>query len=310
MTLHITNGSNLTEYLKDLDFKGDFLTWHEILCEGPTTTRIDSKEFIKTRQAFLNTYYNIEIDEYDLKNEIEKLEAIANYSEIVLWFEYDLFCHINAIAVISLLQQKRITQPLYFVCSGRIKGEKDLKGLGELSPEELLKHYKEKIKLEENDIEIATGVWEIYCGKDHNLLKPMIQKSSNFKYLNSCLKAHLERFPDSKNGLSRLEFHILKTVQKQTIKSKHHLLGCILNYQGYYGFGDIQIKRIIETLSEFFETKDTHLRLSRKGHEALLGRKNFSKELNNNMTYGGSRRLDFQFNSKENKLIKTVFNGH
>ncbi|PTM08975.1 MAG: DUF1835 domain-containing protein, partial [Bacteroidetes bacterium] len=33
-TLHITNGSSLTSYLKDLNFQGDFLTWHEMLCEG------------------------------------------------------------------------------------------------------------------------------------------------------------------------------------------------------------------------------------------------------------------------------------
>lgn len=308
--LHITNGSSLTDYLKDLDVKGDILTWHEMLCEGPTTPIIDSKDFIEARQAFLNSYYDVEIDEYAYKNEIGKLDHIQNYSEIVLWFEYDLFCHINLMAVINLLQQKKVTLPLYLVCSGRVKGEKDLKGLGELSPEQLLEHYKDKIKLNEDDIDIATTVWGIYCGKDHNLLKPFIVKTSSFKYLNSCLKAHLKRFPDSKNGLSRLELHILETVQQHTIKSKHHLLGYILNYQGYYGFGDMQIERMIDSLSQFLEEENNHLILSRKGHEAILGQKNFSKALNNDMTYGGSKRLEYQFNKEENKLIKTVINGN
>ncbi len=49
-----------------------------------------------------------------------------------------LFCHINLIAVISLLHQKEINLPLYLVCSGRIEGEKNLKGLAELTPEQLL----------------------------------------------------------------------------------------------------------------------------------------------------------------------------
>jgi len=310
ISLHITNGSSLTDYLKDLDVKGDILTWHEMLCEGPTTPIIDSKDFIEARQAFLNSYYDVEIDEYAYKNEIGKLDHIENYSEIVLWFEYDLFCHINLMAVINLLQQKKVTLPLYLVCSGRVKGEKDLKGLGELSPEQLLEHYKDKIKLNEDDIDIATTVWGIYCGKDHNLLKPFIVKTSSFKYLNSCLKAHLKRFPDSKNGLSRLELHILETVQQHTIKSKHHLLGYILNYQGYYGFGDMQIERMIDSLSQFLEEENNHLILSRKGHEAILGQKNFSKALNNDMTYGGSKRLEYQFNKEENKLIKTVINGN
>ena len=32
----------------------------------------------------------------------------------------------------------------------------------------------------------------------------------------------------------------------QEIKSLHHLLGYALNYQGYYGFGDLQLKRLIK----------------------------------------------------------------
>ena len=58
--LHITNGGNLTEYLKELDFKDDILTWHEMLCEGNTYSIIDTKEFLNQRKAFLNTYYDIE----------------------------------------------------------------------------------------------------------------------------------------------------------------------------------------------------------------------------------------------------------
>ena len=34
--LHITNGNVLTDYLRELDFNDDILTWQEMLCEGPT----------------------------------------------------------------------------------------------------------------------------------------------------------------------------------------------------------------------------------------------------------------------------------
>ncbi len=308
--LHITNGSSLTNYLKELNFTGNFLTWHEMLCEGPTVEQIDTHEFVEARRSFLIEYYNIDIDEYQFHKELEILNNLEAYSKIILWFEYDLFCHINLVAVISLLQQKNVTLPLFLVCSGRVKGEKDFKGLGELSENQLLDHYDNMVKLTESDIDLATSIWRIYCGKDHNLLKPYIIKNSSFEYLNSCLKAHLKRFPNSKNGLGRLEKHILEITRDNQIKSKHHLLGYVLNYQGYYGFGDIQIRRMIDKLHIFFNEKENSLKLNRKGHEALLGQHNFSAEIDNDLQYGGVRRLEYQFNKKQNKLIKTVYNAN
>ena len=308
--LHITNGSSLTEYLKELDFDGEFLTWQEMLCEGPTVRKIDSVAFINARKTFLSKEYDIIIDEYEFHNEIDKLNHAEQYSEIVLWFEYDLFCHINLIAVISLLQQKQIVLPLYLVCSGRVHGEKGFKGLSELNPEQLFQHYEQKIPLLNEDIELASTLWGLYCGKNHNLIKPFIKKTSSFEYLNSCLSAHLKRFPNYKNGLSRLEQHILETINLNKIKSINHLLGFVLSYQGYYGYGDLQVQRMIKKLSLFYSTKDQILKLNRDGHEALLGQHNYALEVNNDIEFGGVKRLDFQYHKKQKKLIKTVINAN
>ncbi|MGM5471290.1 DUF1835 domain-containing protein [Flavobacteriaceae bacterium LMO-SS05] len=309
-TLHITNGSNLTKNLKELDIAGDYLTWQEMLCEGPTEINIDTESFINLRKAFLNTFYDIEINEAEYVSEIQKLNHLEAYSEIVLWFEYDLFCHINLIGVISLLLQKRVKQPLYLVCSGRLTGEKNLKGLSELSSGQLLYHYDNKVKLTDEDIDLAESVWKTYCGKDHNLLKAYITQKSSFKYLTNCLKAHLERFPNLKSGLDTLEENILNIIKDNTIKSKNHLLGYALNYQGYYGFSDIQLTRIIDKLSIFYTEDDKKLTLNRKGHEALLHQRNYSLEIGNNIPFGGLNRSDYQFSKQQNKLIKTIINAH
>lgn len=308
--LHITNGDNLTHVLKELNVAGDFLTWQEMLCEGPTEIKIDTPSFFNKRKEFLNKYYDIEINEAEYLSEIQKFNHLDDYSEIVLWFEYDLFCHINLVAIISLLQQKHVKTPLYLVSSGRIKSEKNLKGLTELSNGQLIHHYDNKVKLTPEDIEIAVSVWKTYCGKDHNLLKNYIIQKSSFKYLTNCLKAHLERFPDLKSGLDILEENILSIIRDRNIKSRNHLLGYALNYQGYYGFTDMQISRIINKLSIFFTEENERIILNRKGHEALLHQHNFSIEIGNNIPFGGVKRFEFQFSKTENKLIKTVINAH
>ncbi len=309
--LHITNGSVLTSYLQELGIKGDTITWQEMLCEGPTTKMIDSDEFYTMRKHFLVMDYGINIEDYNFKENLNALNHLEKYSQIILWFEYDLFCHINMCAAIALLQQKSNTLPVYLVCSGRIPGEKWFKALTELSEELLLEHYANKVLLNSKDLELASYAWDIYCGKDHNLFKSLIVKPSSFLYLSNCLKAHLKRFPDSRNGLSTLEFNILKRIQEtKDIKSTHHLLGYTLSYQGYYGFGDWQIARIIKRLEVFFDQQDGVLKLNRNGHEALIGTHNFAQEVNDNSTYGGINRLRYQFNRTENKLIKTVINAN
>ena len=262
--LHITNGNSLTDYLRELDFKDDILTWQEMLCEGPTIPAINSDEFFDLRTQFLKEHYAIEVNADELHKELSKLDHIEKYTEINLWFEYDLFCHINLLGVINLLHQKEINKPLYLICSGRVEGEKQLKALDELSTEQLHYHYKNKVLLTKEDKELAITLWRTYCGTDHNILKPYIVTNSNFRYMSNCLKAHLKRFPHQKSGLNVLEDNILRLLRDHPIKSRHHLLGYSLNYQGYYGFGDMQLKRIIDKLSIFFDETEISLKLNRK----------------------------------------------
>jgi hypothetical protein len=302
--LHISNGGNLTNRLKDLEFKDPVLSWEEMLCEGPTTYKIETRKLFRLRQNFLSKNYDIEIDFKAYKKEIDKLDDPEQYSEIILWFEYDLFCQINMLAVINLLEQRKIKKPIYLVCSGRVKGEKELKGLSELTKNQLLNHYKKRVLLSLEDIELAKTLWGIYCGKDHNLFKPFIVQKSAFEYLGNCLKAHLMRFPDSKTGLGTLEQNVLKLLETHEITSRHHLIGYAINYQGYYGYGDLQYKRVIGNLEPFIDDRDGRIVLNENGKKVLNGETNAMQIINNNVTYGGVKRADFSFDQKENKLIK------
>ncbi|WP_299247670.1 DUF1835 domain-containing protein [uncultured Lacinutrix sp.] len=310
-TLHVTNGGSLTDFLKKENYEGELVTWHEMLCEGPTEKEINTESFFKVRKAFLESVYEIEYDTVKIKTEIDKLDAVNDYEEVVLWFEYDLFCHINLIAVISLLKQKQVRVPIYLVCSGRVENEKGLKGLAELTAKQLKEHYQNKVELTIDDIALAQKAWRIYCENDHNLLKPLITRPSNFKYLSNCLKAHLKRFPDTRSGLSTLEYHILTLIKEHNIKSRHHLEGYVLHYQGFYGFGDMQIVRIIDGLALFYNEEEVDvLSLNRDGHLALEHQKNFRKALDCNFVLGGVNKREFQFDKKANKLIKNTVNAN
>ncbi len=311
-TLHIVNRETLANTLITLHISSseDIITWQETLCVGPTIEKVASPKFLEIRAEFFKLFYNIELNKNEITNELLKLENSFKYSEIVLWFEYDLFCHINMAAIISLLSQKNIFLPISLVCSGRIEGQKDLKALDQLTLSQLQLLFDKRIALNLDDLALAENVWKIYCGNDHNLLLPIITRQSSFTYMSNCLKAHIKRFPDTRSGMSTLEYNILKLVKENTITSRHHLLGYTLHYQGYYGYKELQLKRIINILSLFFNENEVLITLNRKGHLALEQLHNYQIELDNKMCFGGIRSLDYMFDKKQNKLIKTIFNAY
>ncbi|NER15633.1 DUF1835 domain-containing protein [Spongiivirga citrea] len=281
-------------------------TWREILCDGPSTYKIDSSKFIDLRSCFLQLQYDIPVGYYEEKfsNQFEMLKDLSGYDEINIWFEYDLFCHINMIAAISLLHQMGNDLPIYSICSGRVAGEDHLKGLSELSKGQLLDHFENKILLKDSDIKLADSLWQIYCSDMHHQFHKYVTQPSSFKYLSNCLSAHLKRFPSKHSGLNLIEVHLLNLITQHQIKSKHHLLGYLLQYQGYYGYGDSQLEKIIDKMDSFFEAEDDFLVLNEDGEKALAKEANFYDKLKDDTIFGGISKYRFVYDINSRTIEK------
>ncbi len=304
-TLHIVNGDSLTEQMKELNLPGELIVWRELLCEGPTRQEINS-EFFKIRKKFLKKEYDISAENYEERfiSEIKKLRELEDFNQVVLWFEFDLFCHLNMLAAISFLTENKKPAPISLVCSKKLEGEKEFQPLSQLDKKELQNHYKNRILLNTEDIEVANLIWELYCSNDPMKLKPQIKIKTNFEYLSSCIRAHIERFPNSVTGINTLERNVLKLIEHHDIKSKNHLLGYALQYQGYYGYNDTQMQRLLKKLSIFYKISPDSIELSENGHLALEGKKNFYRELKNEDYFGGARMYDFLYESESHRLLK------
>lgn len=305
-TLHILNGDSLHHKLKNHHLNGDFAIWREMLCEGKTVVNLASEAFRKARIDFFNKNYPEHEESYDDKFG-SQLAIIADahlYGEINLWFEYDLFCHINMLACISFLKTRGYKGKIFLICSGRIDGKQALQGLSQLSDTELLNHYKGRVQLNNHDLFLADDLWRLYCGKDHVTLKPQRAKDSNFKYLANCISAHKERFPHSKTGLNTLETNMLRLIRKYKIKSEHQLCGYMLNYQGYYGYGDLQILKMIARMRPFFKLEHDHLVLTSQANNVLDSGQNVFKKMKYFCKLGGVSKYSYTYNEEDHKLTK------
>jgi hypothetical protein len=304
--LHITNGDILTEKLEELQIPGEIVVWREMLCEGPALKELNTAESIKLRKSFLKKTYNIPSDDYDAKfvSELKKLKRARDFDQVVLWFEFDLFCHINMLAAISFFMDHHQPVPMSLVCSKKLEGETEQKPLSSLSLKNLKKHYEHRISLNTEDLEIASLMWELYCSSNPLQLKKQIKKTTNFEYLSSCIRAHIERFPNSQTGLNSLEKNILKIIDNQNITSLNQLLGYALQYQGYYGYSDLQMQRLLQKLNIFYVVAPDSIKLNEQGQQALAASKNFYRDLKNEEWFGGAKMYDFLYDPESHSILK------
>lgn len=304
--LHITNGDGFLKSIRELGLPGEIIVWREMLCEGPTLTTLDTEEFFNLRRNFLSKTYNIPSEDYDSQfiEELNKLTMANAYEEVVLWFEFDLFSHINMLAVINHLLENKKHFPVFLVCSKRLENEKEFTPLSQLPLKHLKNHYEARIPLDRDDLETAALLWQLYNGNNPQKLIALIKKKTNFEYLSSCIRAHIERFPNAVTGLNSLERNVLKLIETNNITSRNHLIGYILEYQGYFGFGDQQVKRMIDRLGIFYKIDENGVSLNESGKNALNATKNFYQELKNDDYFGGVKKYDFLYDSETHKILK------
>jgi len=305
--LHITNGDTFTERLKSLKIKGDLITWREMLCEGKTLTNVGSESFWKTRFEFLNKNYKVS-KSWFIEKTLKEYRSLCNHKqqdEIVLWFEYDLFCQINMIAVLSWLKTNRKYAQISLVCSGKEDETDKLYGLNDLTDEKLLKLYEDKIELTQDDVEYADYVWQLYCSDNPIRLENLSDYSEfQFNYLSDAVKTHLHRFPSIKNGLNEMENNILRIALEKEPKSKKAFLEDILHNQGYLGFGDSQYERAIGRLKPLFSSFRP-VRLSKKGKEIFDNETNYYSGIQDTDVYlGGALKYNFLYNTNSDRILK------
>ncbi|UJH67405.1 DUF1835 domain-containing protein [Allomuricauda sp. SCSIO 65647] len=306
--LHITNGDSFTSRLQSLPLKGDIITWREMLCEGKTLSNVGSESFWKTRFEFLNKNYKIS-KSWFVEKTLKEYRSLCNHKQqdkIVLWFEYDLFCQINMLAVLSWLKTHRRHAEISLVCSGKVEGSDELHGLGELSDDQLMELYESRIELTQDDIEYADYVWQLYCSDNPIRLENLLDFDDDFQfdYLPDAIRAHLKRFPAIKNGLNALENKVLDTAHNGKFSTRRELLGGVLQQNDMYGYGDTQYDRIITSLRPLFSSFNP-VKLTKKGKEVLQAQTNFYAQLRNNDAYlGGALKYSFLYNTANDRILK------
>lgn len=98
MILHIASGSSVAGSLKYNGIKNIY-SFNEAMCEGETVSDIFSPEFTALREKA----YDLKPGEYTPF--YVTLKSLLNAERLELYFDYDMFCAVNTITLLSYLEK-------------------------------------------------------------------------------------------------------------------------------------------------------------------------------------------------------------
>ena len=240
---HILNGDVLKDQFPK-NILGEKIIARECLVDGNVSGET-LQELYVSRVSFLNTHYEpLTFEEYFEKT-IQEFNAILQIQEpssIHLWFEDDLFCQVNFWFVSHLLSTSKITKDIFLIRPP----VHNQYGFGGLSTEELMQIYQNKQQLK--DIHVFANLWNHYQAGDLvALLKIATTNTKEYPFLRDAVQAHIDRIPNENSSGRPIE--TLKILIKEFNTTDFSILFKEFSKrESIYGFGDIQVKRMLNSL--------------------------------------------------------------
>ncbi|WP_298715818.1 hypothetical protein, partial [Chitinophaga sp.] len=276
MLLQILNGDATREIFEKSGLPGQPLTWRDMLSEGMTPAGCDIGRFFEKRADHLQSAYGIDRKTYlaDIAQTRKILQQASRYEEIVLWFEFDLFCQVNLVFLIQYLLRLNTPMPRVSVVQpGSHPDVADFRGMGMLQPSQLPPLFEKRAYLEAADWQLASAAWEAYTNNNPLALEALTGRSApNLPFLGSALLAHLQRLPSAESGLNSLEHFFLEQLAAGPA-AEYQLYERFWKEKKVYGFGDFQLAAVLSRMTGagvVVRTGET-LEITDTGRRALRG---------------------------------------
>ena len=215
--LHVLNGDSVRGTLERSTVPGAFATWADVLHEGPVPAATGTSAWRETRARFLAASgygsYAEALRTYERWD--AQLASFADYDEVVLWFEHDLFDQLLLVRHLDWFSRQELGRTtLSLICIGEHPGFEPFHGLGQLDAEQLASLLGTRAAVTAEQLSLGRQVWSAFTASDPAALDAVVHEdtSRTLPFLSGALRRFLEEFPASGNGLPRTERHVLELV--------------------------------------------------------------------------------------------------
>ena len=182
------------------------LPWQDALHAGPVSAG-PRAQLLERRATFLSEcgWGSAPAILRSLQDRDEQLRrALADGTEVVLWFEHDLYDQLQLVDVLALAREEGAAPSAIVVDS--FPGKPSFRGLGELTVEELETLWPARRTVSGEALETAVAVWDAFrAPKPVALAGWAVGGTPGLPFLARALERLLEELPAPVGGLSTTE---------------------------------------------------------------------------------------------------------
>ncbi len=310
--LHILNGDMTLQAFQKAKLKGDFIVWRELLSEGPVLPMVDQKEFWEQRAIFAQTEWGATAADYQQKVlfELALLSTFNCYDEIICWFDHDLVCQFNFLAICQWLENKKQTKTKITLLANQQPAQiTDFYAFSDLQIAQLHQLLQTRKTISPSIIQQAAQLWKCYASTDpRSMLKQLSEEvKTTLPYLERAIRLHLKRFPSLQNGLNQTETQLLKTLSQQSIKNKKVLIQKILAQDTELGITDLRLHAYVQRLQPLLY-QNGQLALNDIGKQVLEGKMDFMtlQHQQKPIHWGGATNQEYRWDQIQKRLTPSI----
>lgn len=213
--LHLRCGSDIKDALQVAKIFGDFASYGDPICEGPCPD-LSGEPYLRTRADFMQRHWDLEPEKTmaRFRQDEHRLQNLADYDEVLLWFEHDLFDQCILIQLLDRLPADMLEKSK-LICIGAFPGVDRFVGLGQLQPEQLkalLPDAKQLTAAHQSAARLAVKAWK--ARDPQELIALLSDGAGPLEFLPKAIERHLQEFPCVTRGLGRTDQLILESIEQ------------------------------------------------------------------------------------------------
>lgn len=239
---HITNGEIAGRRLQRA-FPGDVcLSWADVLHDGPVPAGLDLDQLSVVRAYFIAERGWGAIAEVlrDFARRNQTLRESAAASNVVLWFEHDLFDQLQMLQVLDWFSGcDRGPKQIELINIDSFPGIDPFYGIGQLSPEQMREAISLRSRVTDEQFALARSAWAAFRAPSPEPLNALVRQSCDaLPFLRPALRRLLEEYPSATNGLARSEQQLLRAAAKVATRERTPIFSDAQNEEDAIFMGD------------------------------------------------------------------------
>ncbi len=224
--LHVVNGDSVIASFQQVKFPGGYLSWKDVLHDGPVPVTSTLEELSAIRARALSDFGWGDYEQL-YANFAERDRALAgfrNHEEVILWFEHDLYDQLQLLQVLDWFAAQDLGKTrLSLIQINSYPGVQPFYGLGQLTGKQLAELFPVRKAVTAEQLAIGEKAWQAFrAASPESLFELATQDIPEMPYLPATLLRFLQEYPWVGDGLSRMQRQVLHAVESGA-KSKREI---------------------------------------------------------------------------------------